>query len=81
MMSPEVVRQAKRWGVVLGAVTALGGVTYAAASAVAKSDEAARRLAVVETAKERLRDDVSRIEGKLDAVLTFFRIPYQERRP
>jgi len=54
-------------------------VSYAAAAAVANSDEAARRLAVVELAKERLTSDVSRIEGKLDAVITFFRIPYQER--
>lgn len=80
-MKPEWVRAAKRLAVVAGAVGAVGGLAYGAASAVSKSEDAQRRLVTVESAERKLEGDLSRLEGKMDALLLYFRIPQPGRQP
>lgn len=75
MIQREHVRVAKRIVAVVGAVSAIGGVTYAAASAVAKSDDTQRRLVTVEDTERELAEGLARLEGKVDALLLYFRVP------
>lgn len=75
MIKPEHVRAAKRITVIVAAVSAMGGVAYAAASAVERSDDAQRRLLSVEAHERRLEQDFARLEGKVDALLFYFRVP------
>lgn len=74
MIGPDTVRGAKRIGAVVAAVSVLGSLSYAAASAVAKSAEVERRVIVLELRAH----DLTRLEGKVDALLTFFRVPQKE---
>lgn len=75
MIRPEHVRLAKRVAVVVGAIGTLGGVAYAAANAVAKAEDVERRVARIEHQISRLPADVARLDGKLDALMSFFRVP------
>ena len=74
-MRPEIVRLAKRVAVVASAVATVGGLAYGAASAVAKSEDAQRRLLTVEQATRQSAADIAEIKGKVDAMMVFFRIP------
>lgn len=79
MLKPEFVRVAKRWGVVLGTVTAAGGVAYAAASAVTKSESVERRVNLLEQKVTQIESSGARIEGKLDALMEFLKVPVRAR--
>lgn len=74
MLKPEHIRFARRAAVVAGAVATIGGLAYAGASAVSKSEDVARRLTIVEAKL----GDLARLEGKVDALLDFFRIRPKE---
>ena len=71
MIKPETVKNAKRIGAVASVVVVLGGAAAGAIRASVKADELERRVLQLET----LPAVVARIEGKLDALLTFFRVP------
>lgn len=79
MLKPEFVRVAKRRGVVLGTVTAAGGVAYAAASAVTKSESVERRVNLLEQKVTQIESSGARIEGKLDALMEFLKVPVRAR--
>lgn len=79
MLKPEFVRVAKRRGVVLGTVTAAGGVAYAAASAVTKSESVERRVNLLKQKVTQIESSGARIEGKLDALMEFLKVPVRAR--
>lgn len=64
----------RRWGVIGGTVMTLLGIAYAAGSAKAQADEVAADVEVLKT----LPSAVARLEGKLDALIDYFKIPIKE---
>lgn len=81
MIKPEAIRLAKRVSAIVAAVVAVGGLSVAAASAVVRADDAHRRLLSVESSERRLEQDLSRLEGKVDALLFYFRVPAPKETP
>lgn len=81
----SVVRWARRVGVVSAAVAGVGGLGYAGIVAVSNTEDAERRIDGLEAREgqrvdrdEETSRDLRRLEGKVDALMRFLRVPPPE---